>query len=110
MAILASVYNTFRNSLGLTPSSFLNTRLKFMPRQAKVWYSLKDVIGIAFFALLAGNDEWTVIADFALDEKETRNTAKKGRKEPVAGRNLNEFNVMSTEWGNCLGNRERGPR
>lgn len=29
------------------------------------------MIGIAFFALLAGNDEWTVIADFALDEKET---------------------------------------
>lgn len=144
-------------------------------QQAKVWYSLKDVIGIAFFALLAGNDEWTEIADFALDEKETlkkylelpkgipshdtiqrvffilrpdelqrmlvnilirlitvagkcvdeylyrndalgccirdviaadgketRNTAKKGSPEPEASRNLNEFNVMSTEWGICL--------
>lgn len=144
-------------------------------QQAKVWYSLKDVIGIAFFALLAGNDEWTEIADFALDEKETlkkylelprgipshdtiqrvffilrpdelqrmlvniliqlitvagkcvdeylyrndalgccirdviaadgketRNTAKKGSQEPEASRNLNEFNVMSTEWGICL--------
>lgn len=39
-------------------------------QQAKVWYSLKDVIGIAFFALLAGNDERTEIADFALDEKD----------------------------------------
>lgn len=144
-------------------------------QQTKVWYSLKDVIGIAFFALLAGNDEWTEIADFALDEKETlkkylglprgipshdtiqrvffilrpdelqrmlvnilvqlvtvagkcvdeylyrndalgccirdviaadgketRNTAKKGGPEPAASRNLNEFNVMSTEWGICL--------
>ncbi len=26
-------------------------------QQAKVWYSLKDVVRIAFFALLAGNDE-----------------------------------------------------
>lgn len=40
-------------------------------QQAKVWYSLKDVIGIVFFAVLAGNDEWTDIADFAMDEKET---------------------------------------
>lgn len=144
-------------------------------QQAKVWYSLKDVIGIAFFALLAGNDEWTEIADFALDEKETlkkylelpkgipshdtiqrvffilrpdelqrmlvniliqlitvagkyvdeylyrndalgccirdviaadgketHNTAQKGGPEPAASRNLNEFNVMSTEWGICL--------
>lgn len=144
-------------------------------QQAKVWYSLKDVIGIAFFALLAGNDEWTEIADFALDEKETlkkylelprgipshdtiqrvffilrpdelqrmlvniliqlitvagkcvdeylyrndalgccirdviaadgkeiRNTAKKGSQERAVSRNLNEFNVMSTEWGICL--------
>ena len=33
--------------------------------------SLKDVVGIVFFAVLAGNDEWTEIADFAVDEKET---------------------------------------
>lgn len=144
-------------------------------QQAKVWYPLKDVIGIVFFALLAGNDEWTEIADFAVDEqetlknylelprgipshdtiqrvffilrsdelqrmlvniliqlvtaagkdleeylyrndalgccirdviaadgKETHNTAKKNCLEPEAGRNLNEFNVMSTEWGICL--------
>lgn len=35
---------------------------------------LKDVIGIVFFAVLAGNDEWTDIADFAMDEK--KDTAK----------------------------------
>lgn len=40
-------------------------------QQAKVWHSLKDVIGIVFFALLAGNDEWSEIADFAVDEQET---------------------------------------
>ena len=40
-------------------------------QQAKVWYPLKDVIGIVFFALLAGNDEWAEIADFAVDEQET---------------------------------------
>lgn len=144
-------------------------------QQAKVWHPLKDVIGIVFFAPLAGNDEWTEIADFAVDEKETlekylelprgipshdtiqrvffilrpdepqrmlvniliqlitvagkcvdeylyrndalgccirdviaadgketRNTAKKNSTEPEASRNLNEFNVMSTEWGICL--------
>ena len=32
-------------------------------QQAKVWYSLKDVVRIAFFALLAGNDEQTEIAE-----------------------------------------------
>lgn len=40
-------------------------------QQAKVWYPLKEVIGIVFFALLAGNDKWTEIADFAVDEQET---------------------------------------
>jgi len=29
---------------------------------------LKDVMGIVFFGVLAGNDDWT---DFAVDEKET---------------------------------------
>lgn len=28
------------------------------------------LVGIVFFAVLAGNDEWTEIADFAVDEKE----------------------------------------
>ena len=28
-------------------------------------------MGIVFFAVLAGNDEWAEIADFAVDEKET---------------------------------------
>ena len=32
---------------------------------------MKDVVGIVFFAVLAGNDEWSEIYDFALDEKET---------------------------------------
>lgn len=34
-------------------------------------HSLSVVVGIVFFAVLAGNDEWTEIADFAVDEKET---------------------------------------
>ena len=40
-------------------------------QQEKVRHPLKDVVGIVFFAVLAGNDEWTDIADFAADEKET---------------------------------------
>lgn len=151
------------------------SRLTDTRQQAKVWYSLKDVIGIVFFAVLAGNDEWTDIADFAMDEretlkkyldlpkgipshdtiqrvffilhpdelqgmlvniliqlvtaagkkldeylyrndslgccirdiiaadgKETRNTAKKNGRTGEEKRNLQEFNVMSTEWGICL--------
>lgn len=38
----------------------------------------------------------------AADGKETRNTAKKHGNEPEDLRNLNGFNVMSTEWGVCL--------
>lgn len=37
----------------------------------KVKHLLKDVVGIVFFAVLAGNNEWTDIADFAADEKQT---------------------------------------
>ena len=40
-------------------------------QQLKVRHSLKNVVGIVFFAVLAGNDEWTEIADFAVDEKKT---------------------------------------
>ena len=40
-------------------------------QQVKVRHSLKDIIGIVFFAVLAGNDEWTEIADFAVDERQT---------------------------------------
>ena len=40
-------------------------------QQEKVKHPLKDVVEIVFFAVLAGNDEWTDIADFAVDEKET---------------------------------------
>ncbi len=35
----------------------------------------------------------------AADGKETHRTAKKRGREPEDLRNLNEFNVMSTEWG-----------
>ena len=150
-------------------------RLTDTRQQAKVRHPLKDIVGIVFFAVLARNDEWTEIADFAADEqetlkkymelphgvpshdtiqrvffilrsdelqsmlvniliqlvtaagkeldeylyrndelgcyirdviaadgKETRNTAKKNSLEREASRNLNEFNVMSTEWGICL--------
>ncbi len=38
----------------------------------------------------------------AADGKETRNTAKRRGKGPENLRNLNEFNVMSTEWDICL--------
>lgn len=141
-------------------------------QQTKVWHSMKDIVGIVFFGVLAGNDEWTDIADFAVDEretlgqylelphgvpshdtiqrvfcilrsdelqsmlvnilirivtvagkkldeylykndeldcyirdviaadgKETHNTGKKTSGDPAERRNLNEFNVMSTEWG-----------
>lgn len=40
-------------------------------QQKKVKHPLRVVVGIVFFAVLAGNDEWTEIADFAADEKET---------------------------------------
>lgn len=141
-------------------------------QQAKVKHLLKDIVGIVFFAVLAGNDEWTEIADFAVDEretlekylelpngipshdtiqrvffilrsdelqsmlvniliqlitvagkrldeylyknekldcyiqdvisadgKETHNTGKKNCEDATERRNLQEFNVMSTEWG-----------
>ena len=146
-------------------------------QQKKVQHPLKDIVGIVFFAVLAGNDEWTDIADFAVDEKETlqkylelpngipshdtiqrvflilrsdelqnmlvtilvqlvsnvknqkelneylyrndelgcyikdviaadgketHNTRKKNSNDVCDKRNLNEFNVMSTEWGICL--------
>ncbi len=38
----------------------------------------------------------------AADGKETHNTGKKNSKDPKQRRNLNEFNVMSTEWGISL--------
>lgn len=144
-------------------------------QQTKVWYPIKEIIGIVFFGVLAGNDEWTDIADFAVDEretlgqyldlsqgipshdtiqrvfsilhpdelqqmlvnilvrmvtiadetidqslyqndeldyflkdviaadgKETHNTGKRNHTDPSERYNLNEFNVMSTEWGICL--------
>lgn len=146
-------------------------------QQKKVKHLLKDVVGIVFFAVLAGNDEWTDIADFAADEKETlqkylelpngipshdtiqrvffilrsdelqnmlvtiliqlvsnvktkkeldeylyqndelgcyikdviaadgketHNTGKKNSDDICDKRNLQEFNVMSTQWGLCL--------
>lgn len=144
-------------------------------QQKKVKHPLKTVVGIVFFAVLAGNDEWTEIADFAVDEretlqkylelpngipshdtiqrvffilrsdelqnmlvailvqlvsvagkeldgylyrndelgcyirdviaadgKETHNTGKANSEDVCDARNLNEFNVMSTEWGICL--------
>lgn len=141
-------------------------------QQAKVKHSMKDIVGIVFFAVLAGNDEWTEIYDFSLDErevlekylelpngipshdtiqrlfavlngdelqrmlvnilvrivavagkgldeylyrneelgcyirdviaadgKEIRNTGKAGSQKAEEKRNLQEFNVLSTEWG-----------
>ncbi len=40
-------------------------------QQKKVKHPLRVVVGIVFFAVMAGNDEWTGTADFAVDEKET---------------------------------------
>lgn len=144
-------------------------------QQGKVKHAFRDILGIVFFGVLAGNDEWEDIYDFAVDEretlrnylglkngipshdtmqrvfaiirpdelqgmlkeilvqmvemagqhldrylyqneeldcyvrdviaadgKETRHTAKKHAKNPEDLCNLNEFNVMSTEWGICL--------
>ena len=146
-------------------------------QQKKVKHLLKDVVGIVFFAVLANNNEWTDIADFAADEKETlqkylelpngipshdtiqrvffilrsdelqnmlvtiliqlvsnvktkkeldeylyqndelgcyikdviaadgketHNTGKKNSDDICDKRNLQEFNVMSTQWGLCL--------
>jgi len=144
-------------------------------QQGKVKHTFKDILGIVFFGVLAGNDEWEDIYDFAVDEravlknylelkngipshdtiqrvfaiirpdelqdmlkeiliqmvemagqhldqylyenkeldcyvrdviaadgKETCHTAKKRGDGPEDLRNLNEFNVMSTEWGVCL--------
>ena len=47
------------------------SQLTDIRQQKKVKHSVKDVVGIVFFAVLAGNDEWTEIADFAVDEEET---------------------------------------
>ncbi len=152
-------------------------------QQGKVKHSMKDIMGIVFFALLAGNDEWEDIYDFAVDEretlknymelkngipshdtmqrvfaiiqqdelqnmlkeiliqmvemagqhldqylyenkeldcyvrdviaadgKETHHTAKKHGTQPEEMRNLNEFNVMSTEWGVCLSSTRIGEK
>ncbi len=38
----------------------------------------------------------------AADGKETHHTAKRCGKEPEDLCNLNEFNIMSTEWDICL--------
>lgn len=46
-------------------------RLTDSRQQSKVLHSVKDIVGIVFFAVLANNNEWTDIADFAADEKET---------------------------------------
>lgn len=40
-------------------------------QQSKVKHTLKDILGIVFFGVLAGNDEWEDIYDFAVDERET---------------------------------------
>jgi len=40
-------------------------------QQGKVCHSFKDILGIVFFGVLAGNDEWGDIYDFAVDERET---------------------------------------
>lgn len=40
-------------------------------QQGKVKHAFRDILGIVFFGVLAGNDEWEDIYDFAVDERET---------------------------------------
>lgn len=40
-------------------------------QQSKVKHAFRDILGIIFFGVLAGNDEWEDIYDFAMDERET---------------------------------------
>lgn len=39
-------------------------------QQGKIKHSFKDILGIVFFGVLAGNDEWEDIYDFAVDERD----------------------------------------
>ena len=39
-------------------------------QQGKVKHAFKDILGIVFFGVLAGNDEWEDIYDFAVDESQ----------------------------------------
>ena len=39
-------------------------------QQNKVKHAFKDIQGIVFFGVLAGNDEWEAIYDLAVDERE----------------------------------------
>ena len=36
-------------------------------QKSKVKHAFKDILGIVFFGVLAGNDEWEDIYDFAVD-------------------------------------------
>jgi len=38
-------------------------------QQGKVKHTFKDILSIVFFGVLAGNDEWEDIYDFAVDER-----------------------------------------
>jgi len=38
-------------------------------QQGKIKHTFKDILGIVFFGVLAGNDEWEDIYDFAVDER-----------------------------------------
>lgn len=38
-------------------------------QQGKIKHTFKDILGIVFFGILAGNDEWEDIHDFAADER-----------------------------------------
>ena len=51
-------------------------------QQGKVKHAFRDILGIVFFGVLAGNDEWEDIYDFAMDERETlRNYPEKNPEE-----------------------------
>ncbi len=40
-------------------------------QQGKVKHAFRDILGIVFFGVLVGNDEWEDIYDFAVDKSET---------------------------------------
>ena len=177
-ALVEEIRISERNGLDRTFMDFYVQQADKMTdsrQQAKVKHAFKDILGIVFFGVLAGNDEWEDIYDFAVDEretlknylelkngipshdtmqrvfaiirpdelqsmlkeiliqmvemagqhldqylyqkeeldcyvrdviaadgKETRHTAKRHAKELEDLCNLNEFHVMSTEWGVCL--------
>ena len=105
---------TLRNYLGLKngiPSHDTMQRVFAIIRPDELQGMLKEILvqmvemaGQHLDRYLYQNEELDCYVHdvIAADRKETRHTAKKHAKNPEDLCNLNEFNVMSTEWGICL--------